>query len=238
VTILAHGDWKTNAELIRDCASLGYLHGDWYTLDPTYGLGTFWSLWRPHTLVASDIDPAKSLWGGATDFTNLPWSNNLFDAVVFDPPYKLNGTPDADRRPAVRRSHADEVAGPDATDPRRRRRVRSRPEAGRLPARQVSRPSLFRAGPVADRFRHELVGAGRAPQGGPLRLPHLQAAAERQAAGSRCTEHVAASRLPKGGSVIYVMGSLRNPAVPQVPLDAPSRARRVGGMAGSRSRGR
>lgn len=92
--VMAFGDWRSNADLIADCARLGYLHEDWYTLDPTYGAGTFWKAWRPVTLVATDIDPRRSPWGDSVDFTKLPWSDRLFDAVVFDPPYKLNGTPD------------------------------------------------------------------------------------------------------------------------------------------------
>lgn len=92
--VMAFGEWPSNAELIADCARLGYLHAGWRTLDPTYGHGTFWKLWRPDDLVACDLDPAKSLIGRAVDFTALPFPDRYFDAVVFDPPYKLNGTPD------------------------------------------------------------------------------------------------------------------------------------------------
>jgi len=94
--ILAVQAWPTNADLIADCAQLGYLHDDWLTLDPTYGLGRWWSKWRPHRLVASDVDPAKSPTGTSVDFTDLPHPDGMFDAVAFDPPYKLNGTPTAD----------------------------------------------------------------------------------------------------------------------------------------------
>ncbi len=45
-------------------------------------------------LIRSDLDPAKSPDApGGLDFTDLPYSDREFDAVVFDPPYKLNGTP-------------------------------------------------------------------------------------------------------------------------------------------------
>jgi hypothetical protein len=36
--ILAATSWRSNAELIADCAALGYLRANWLTLDPTYGL--------------------------------------------------------------------------------------------------------------------------------------------------------------------------------------------------------
>lgn len=91
--VLATQEWASNAELIADCARLGYLREEWRTLDPTYGYGTFWKLWAPKRLVATDLDPRKSR-RDPVDFTAMPWSDRSFDAVVFDPPYKLNGTPD------------------------------------------------------------------------------------------------------------------------------------------------
>lgn len=93
--VMAINQWRSNAELIEDCARLGYLRREWVTLDPTFGHGTFWKNWCPETLVACDLDPAKSPIGHAVDFTALSyWPDGFFDAVVFDPPYKLNGTPD------------------------------------------------------------------------------------------------------------------------------------------------
>lgn len=92
--------WPTNAHMIADCAKLGYLRPEWLTLDPTYGRGNFWKEWRPphNRLVTSDaFTPA----GMRADFTALPFWSQAFDAVVFDPPYKLNGTP----------SHPDEAYG-------------------------------------------------------------------------------------------------------------------------------
>lgn len=91
--VMAIHAWRSNAELIADCARLGYLREEWLTLEPTYGNGTFWKLWRPTRLIGCDIDPAKSPDGRSIDFTKLPWPDRYFDAVVFDPPYKLNGTP-------------------------------------------------------------------------------------------------------------------------------------------------
>lgn len=92
MTVMAISTARNNGELIEECVKLGYLTDDMVTLDPTYGLGRFWTRWRPAALEASDLDPDKSPIGRSIDFTNLPWSDNEFDAVVFDPPYKLNGT--------------------------------------------------------------------------------------------------------------------------------------------------
>jgi hypothetical protein len=90
--VRAIGERTNNADLIADCHALGYLNDDDYTLDPTYGLGRFWTKWKPTWLVGSDLDPAKSMSGESVDFTDLPIDDKTFDAVVFDPPYKLNGT--------------------------------------------------------------------------------------------------------------------------------------------------
>lgn len=92
--ILAIDKWASNADLIADCAKLGYLRWDWFTLDPTYGHGTFWQKWRPDELYACDASPEKSPCGLSIDFTAMPFADRYFDCVVFDPPYKLNGTPD------------------------------------------------------------------------------------------------------------------------------------------------
>ena len=90
--IKATHEWPTNSHLIQDVATLGYLRKDWLTLDVTYGLGGWWKCWRPDRLVGMDRDPQKahSVQG---DFTDLPFPDRAFDAVVFDPPYMLNGAP-------------------------------------------------------------------------------------------------------------------------------------------------
>jgi hypothetical protein len=86
--VLAIGDRKNNAEAIRDAHQLGYING--CVLDMTYGLGRFWKLYRPLDLFTNDLYADAQF---AYDFTDLPrdWTG-LFDTVVFDPPYKLNGT--------------------------------------------------------------------------------------------------------------------------------------------------
>ena len=90
--VLAVGGYTSNADLIAACFQLGYLAEDRRTLDPTYGLGRFWKTRRPVELVASDLDITRSPVGASIDFTALPWPDADFDDVVFDPPYKLNGT--------------------------------------------------------------------------------------------------------------------------------------------------
>lgn len=86
-------DWASNAELIADAAKLGYIPEDGLVLDPTYGKGTFWRVFTPRRLVAYDV-VAKAQGVTAHDVRALPDPDATFDAVVFDPPYKLNGTPD------------------------------------------------------------------------------------------------------------------------------------------------
>jgi hypothetical protein len=93
--IMAVDTYRTNGALIAACAQLGYLRPEWTTLDPTYGRGTFWTVWKPNTLVAHDLNPALSPTGQSVDATNLPYPDRFFDCVVIDGPYKLNGTPSA-----------------------------------------------------------------------------------------------------------------------------------------------
>ena len=93
MSILAAQRWTSNAEMIADVAKLGYLEG--LVLDCTYGMGTFWQVWCPDLLVGTDLDPAKSPDSAyGVDFTSTHFNDGAFESVVFDPPYKLNGTPD------------------------------------------------------------------------------------------------------------------------------------------------
>lgn len=86
-------DARSNAELIVACRQLGYLHDDMVVWDPTYGLGRFWTQWRPRHLIATDLDPAKSPdIPEGVDFTDSGFADGDMHAVAFDPPYKLNGT--------------------------------------------------------------------------------------------------------------------------------------------------
>lgn len=102
---------RNNAELIVQCRELGYLRDEWSIIDPTYGLGRFWSIWTPTRLEASDLDPAKNPHPlGVVDFTAMPYGTATRDAVVFDPPYKLNGT--STNRGAATSDDSYGVAGP------------------------------------------------------------------------------------------------------------------------------
>lgn len=83
---------RTNGKAIADCAELGYLRAEDFVLDATYGLGRFWTDWRPDHLTTNDIDPERGAhW--QHDFRSMDFEDRLFDAVVLDGPYKLNGTP-------------------------------------------------------------------------------------------------------------------------------------------------
>ena len=55
MTVLAIGARRTNAELIDDCATLGYLRADEPTFDATYGEGAFWTRWEPSALMVADL---------------------------------------------------------------------------------------------------------------------------------------------------------------------------------------
>lgn len=87
MVIRAARNWATNGELIADVARLGYLSIDWRILDPTYGLGNWWTIFQPKNLTKHDKYVLDNV-----DFRKLPYDDNLFDAVALDPPYKLNGT--------------------------------------------------------------------------------------------------------------------------------------------------
>ena len=84
--------WPTNGHLIADVHRLGYITDDDRVLDPTYGLGRWWTQYRPPDLVAHDLNPRKAPDGRSIDFTRTPYPPGSFDVVAFDPPYKLNGT--------------------------------------------------------------------------------------------------------------------------------------------------
>lgn len=75
----------TNADLIAMVAPM-YLNGE--VCDVTYGKGSWWTKYRPASLVAHDLDPTK---GDGVDFTALPEPDDTYDAVTFDPPYIPQG---------------------------------------------------------------------------------------------------------------------------------------------------
>lgn len=86
-----HGPWKNNAEMFVDVARLGYLPEP--VLDVTYGIaGGFWTIYRPAQLITADLSPTSAMI--VANFKHLPFADRSVPAVVYDPPYKLNGTPD------------------------------------------------------------------------------------------------------------------------------------------------
>lgn len=93
--VMAISEAKNNAELIAECARLEYLKEDWKILDPTWGRGRFWTEWQPKrrgAVIGSDLNPNLSPIGTSVDFTKMAHMDEVFDAVVLDPPYKLSGT--------------------------------------------------------------------------------------------------------------------------------------------------
>ena len=83
----------TNAQLMLDCFRLGYIHEP--VLDLTWGLGSFWTKLPGLAVVGNDADPRKG--EIHHDFTAMPAPDNCAATTVFDPPYRLGGTPSTDR---------------------------------------------------------------------------------------------------------------------------------------------
>jgi len=90
--VLAIGEYRNNAELIQAASSLGYV-GD-SVVDLSYGYGSFWDVFQPKQLVKNDLNPSKG--DVHFDVRGKPpdeWIAS-FDTVVWDGPYRLNGTSD------------------------------------------------------------------------------------------------------------------------------------------------
>lgn len=88
-TILAFDpERNTNAKLMADCKTLGYLDG--IVVDVTYNIGRFWRIVTPPAW-RFDIDPQFS-GVQVADFRELPFVDNAVDALVLDPPFGLRGT--------------------------------------------------------------------------------------------------------------------------------------------------
>jgi len=90
--IYAFGTRSNNAQLVADLVELGYIDLSQPILDPTYGYGRWWKDVQPEALTGCDIQPELSPYGRSVDFTDMPFEDGEFDAVLFDPPYKLNGS--------------------------------------------------------------------------------------------------------------------------------------------------
>lgn len=89
--VLAIGKRSNNAQLIEEAAQLGYLDG--LVIDLTYGEGKFWTRFRPdeERFVTNDLHKPAEL---RLDFCDTRLDAERYDAVVFDPPYKLAGRRD------------------------------------------------------------------------------------------------------------------------------------------------
>jgi hypothetical protein len=73
--------WPTNGHLIADVHRLGYLLDGDVVLDPTFGEGVWWSVWRPRRL-STFHRPSDG-----SDFRKMPHRDGVFDAAAYDPPY-------------------------------------------------------------------------------------------------------------------------------------------------------
>lgn len=97
MTVHSVDSWVTNADLIADVATLGPGFFDGPVLDATYGHGSFWTVYKPDVLLGVDLNPKRSdATFGSVDFRDLPFKDRSWHTVVFDPPYKLSGTPALD----------------------------------------------------------------------------------------------------------------------------------------------
>lgn len=85
MTVMAATAWKTNADLIASCVELGYIDLDQPVLDPTYGRGIWWQQVTPKLLYRSDLRH------DGKDFRSLPWHDDMFGTVAYDPPYVCVG---------------------------------------------------------------------------------------------------------------------------------------------------
>lgn len=83
--------WGTNAKMIAEAVvPLGYIEGR--VIDTTYGqFGGFWKQYQPDDFTTNDLNAPGCDY--KEDFRSLPFSDRAFTTVVYDPPYKLNGTP-------------------------------------------------------------------------------------------------------------------------------------------------
>lgn len=135
--------WPTNADLIADVARL-YLASDMRALDPTYGRGRWWTLWSPRELVRTDLDPAKAP-DGVADFTALPFADQSFDMVAFDPPYVATGGRSTQGVAGAQMSDAFGMASSRRTPAENQELI----DAGLAEAWRVVRPSRRTAGRYA-----------------------------------------------------------------------------------------
>lgn len=91
MTIPAVHNWPTNGHLIADVAALYFTDVE-TVFDATYGRGKWWTQYKPEHLITNDLYSEKA--DHHCDFRMLGnYIAGEVDAVAYDPPYKLNGTP-------------------------------------------------------------------------------------------------------------------------------------------------
>lgn len=76
---------KSNKEALKEILDL-YSTKQSKVLDISYGTGAFWNK-KPN--ITLDLFTNADVCGS---FYNLPFAKNTFDTIVFDPPYRMNGT--------------------------------------------------------------------------------------------------------------------------------------------------
>lgn len=84
MTVLAAQRYKNNSDLMLAVKALGYIDDCSFGIDVTYGMGNWWKAWMPDHLYKSDL-------ATGVDFRKLPYNDNYFDFVAFDPPYVAVG---------------------------------------------------------------------------------------------------------------------------------------------------
>lgn len=105
---------RTNAQAIVDARDLGWFPGT--VLDATYGRGGFWTTWRPDHLTTNDIARDANHVVDWTNPTELYAKLDPHQTVVFDPDYRLNGTPDRGDRDERYGTEVDKNANERMTD--------------------------------------------------------------------------------------------------------------------------
>lgn len=97
--ICAATAWHTNADMIEDVVRLGYIRPTDSVIDMTWGRGIWWKKYThpgPFTAMCNEkghqATPADNVTVLTnTDFRETGLPPDLFDAVIFDPPYVAKG---------------------------------------------------------------------------------------------------------------------------------------------------
>lgn len=132
VTVESVVKCRENGPLIAAAAIL-WMRPDDLVVDVTYGLGNFWTVYRPDNLVAHDLHTVDGV-----DFRHLPELDATVDVVVFDPPY----IPQGGRETSTRQDMLDRYGLVEV--PKTRRELDALIRAGIAEAKRVLRPRTGR----------------------------------------------------------------------------------------------